>query len=219
MHKHERLSLHVITGRAEDASAPWKGFQRCKSADPATVDPTHQNERMVRADYEQLFLDPLKALLLDLTKGSAAPQSPILEVIELLMWSPHFRPEVPNRTLEIFSDLLHHTKSLSHLARLPDPCAVLASNIGSRLKSHDWRKVKMVLHYQRNPRDAARQGDAHRQWWVRLFRLLGASEIFDGAMLIVDDNAACGKEPSRTTKRAPAGKRPRPPVQFSEAAP
>jgi hypothetical protein len=220
MHKNTRLSLHAITGRAEDAAAPWKGFQRCKSDDPAFVDPTHENERLVRADYEQHFLEPLKALLPELTSGSAAAQSPILEVLEILMWSPHFRADVANRTLEIYSDLLHHTAALSHLtSSLPDPCTVLASTIGSRLKSHDWRSVRVVLHYLRNPRDAARQGDPHLRWWTRLFYLLGAAEVFDGSTRIVNDMPACPSDTGKTPRRATAKKQFRPADQQTGVAP
>jgi hypothetical protein len=203
MRKNERLVLHVVTGRAEDANAAWKGFKLCKSADPTSVDPARENERLVRADYEQHFLQPLAALLPELAKSSAAAQSPILEAIEIAMWSPYLRADaVPSRTLEIYSDLIHQTRSLTLLARrLPDPCTVLASDIGTRLKSHDWRQVRVVLHYLRNPRDAAYQGDAHRRWWVRLFYLLGAAKVFDEATPLANETVPCGTKPAKVAKR------------------
>ena len=187
MRKNERLELHVITGRADDVSAPWKGFQKCKSADPASVNAANENERLVRAEYERDFLTPLQTLLPELAKGAVARQSPILEAIEISMWSPNFRGSVPNRTLVIISDLLQ-TKTFR------DPCQVLASDIGVRLKGHDWRGVRIIIEYLRNPRDAARQGPEHLRAWVRLFYLLGAAQVFDGATLVTNDTAACPKQ-------------------------
>ena len=55
--RHARLELHVIGARADDAGPPWRGFQKCKSADPATVNPAYQNEQMERAQYEREFLE------------------------------------------------------------------------------------------------------------------------------------------------------------------
>src|SRR5262245_20604573 len=102
--KHERLQLHVITGRPDDTSAPWKGFQKCKSADPSSVNAAHENERFVRDEYERDFLKPLELVLPEFAKGRTATHSPLLEAIEILMWSPHFRANVPSRTLVFYSD-------------------------------------------------------------------------------------------------------------------
>ena len=186
MRKNERLELHVITGRPDDVSPPWKGFQKCKSADPASVNAAHENERLVRAEFDLEFLTPLQSLLPELSNGRVATQSPILEAIEISMWSPHFRTNVPNRTLVIFSDLLQ-TKPFR------DPCRVLASEIGARLKGHGWRGVRVIIEYLRNPRDAARQGPEHLRAWVRLFYLLGASQVFDSTTLVANDTPACPK--------------------------
>lgn len=196
MPKNARLELHRIGARADDARPPWRGFQKCKSADPATVNPLYQNEQMEREHYQRHFLKPLESLLPELLQGHAASQSPILESLEVLFWSAHFRGDLPQRTLAIYSDLLQHTKALSHLkAPLPDLCQVLASDIGRRLKAHDWSGVRVSIEYLRNARDAARQGPAHLRWWAQLFYHFGAAEVFDGPTLIAYDVAAtCGKE-------------------------
>jgi hypothetical protein len=190
--KNERLSLYIISTQPEQSAEPWKSFQRCKSADPAAVNPMQENQSLVEAEYEEHFLAPLKALLPALIKGSTAPQSPILQALEIIMWSPHFRSELPQRTLEIYSDLLQHTASLSHLTgRLPDPCTVLESEIGRRLKGHDWRGVRVNLYYLRNPRDGARQGEHHKRWWVTVFYLLGAPAVYDGDTALLKPTESC----------------------------
>jgi hypothetical protein len=203
MRKHERLVLFTITARSEDASTPWRAFQRCKSADPNGVNPATGNWKMEQADYEREFLTPLNQVLPDLLKGRSAPQSPILEVLELLMWSPHFRGNLTKRTLAIHSDLLQHTPALSHLSgSLRSACAVLASPIGERLKGHDWRGVRVILEYLRNGRDAARQGREHFKFWVELFYRLGAAEVFDGATLMPNHFNACAvDQPQRAKPR------------------
>jgi hypothetical protein len=202
MHKNDRLILTTITGNVDEGITPWQGFRRCKSADPATVNPAIQNEALERADYERQFLSPLKELLPKLVQGQRATQSPILEVIEALMWSPHFKTDVQRRTLNLNSDLLQHSKTLSHLSgQLPKICSVLASPIGLRLKGHDWRGVRVILTYLRNPRDAHLQGVHHVAWWAMLFYQIGAAEVFDGATLIANAPSPC---PSKTTRTSDA---------------
>jgi hypothetical protein len=210
MRQHERLALFAITDKPEDSAAPWplpdfpNGFRLCKPVDPKTVDPRVQNERLVRATYEQDFLKPLQAVLPELVAGGTAQHSPLLQSIEIIMWSPLFGREVPNRTLVIFSDFLIHTRNLSQLTQsLTDPCSVLASDIGKRLKARNWQGARVILERLRNPRDAARQSAEHIHFWIRLFYLLGAAQVFDGPTLTyisLNDALSCPSTPTPPTR-------------------
>jgi hypothetical protein len=193
LRKHERLDLHLMTDRPEAASAPWQKFQKCKSADPASVNAVNANETLVRAEYERDFLKPLESLLPELAKGRNGHQSPILEAIEIMMWSPHFRADVPARTLVLYSDFLPTNP-------FRDACVAFTSGIGTRLKGHNWQGVRVILEYLRNPSASARQGPAHLRSWAHLFYRLGAAEVFDGTTLILNDTTPC-RSPS-TTPRA-----------------
>ena len=201
--KGERFSLHVLTDHAEDTAQPWKGFQRCKAHDPRTVNPVYQNERLERAEFEAHFLNPLMPLVPELAKGKSAPQSPILAALEILMWSPNFRGDVPRRRLEIWSDLLQHDAMFSQLSsRAPDLCAVLASDIGKRLVRHDWRGIVVVLHYLRNPRDARFQGAEHLRFWSSLFYQLGVAEVREGDIPLARSTRTCEAAPAPQLKPA-----------------
>lgn len=201
MGKHERLALHVITAEAEDAARPVplpafpNGFRQCKPADPNTVDPKVDNDRFARATYEQKFLAPLKRALPALVSAATADRTPLLQSIEIMMWSPHFRADIPRRTLVLYSDFLHHMKDLSQLSHpVADPCTVLASPIGKRLAARDWRSVTVILEYLRNPRDQLRQTPEHLRFWTRLFFLLGAAHVFTGPTPIANDTSPCTAE-------------------------
>jgi hypothetical protein len=50
-------------------------------------------------------------------------------------------------------------------------------------KARNWQGLRVVLERLRNPRDAARQSAEHMHFWIRLFYLLGAAEVFDGSTL------------------------------------
>lgn len=198
MARHERLMLHAITAKPEQAAAPIAlpdrplGFARCKPLDLAAIDPTVHNTRRVEADYKQRFLAPLTAALEHLSAGGSETQSPILEAIEVALWSPHFRVEQTNRTLVIYSDFLQHTAAHSHLAgQLSSACSLLATEVGRRLAARPWTGVRVVLEYVRNPRDADRQRPQHLSLWTELFHRLGAAEVRDGATLVAPPAAAC----------------------------
>ena len=212
MRKHDRLLVHVISGRPEDSATPAplpgfpRGFRLCKSADPQRVNAVIENEVFARAAYERQFLEPLKSVLPALTAGASAPRTDILEALEILMWSPYLQPDIPERTLALFSDFLNHTPELSQLGGpLADPCQVLAYPLGERLKARPWQGVRVILYYLRNPRDAHRQTPEHFRFWVRLFYLLGAMEVFDGASLVANDTPACATDtPAVASKRLSA---------------
>jgi hypothetical protein len=204
MRKNERLTLHALTARSEDASVPWRGFQRCKPTDPSKVDAVTGNAEIERAILDRQFVQPLKDALPELVRGRTAMQSPILELIDQVMWLPHFHDRQVSRTLALLSDLLQHSAALSHLSGpLQNACVILASPLGERLKGHDWRGVRIILTYLRNPRDAARQGLHHLKVWSELFYQLGAEDVYDGSRLLEKPSSACpdASQPRRTTTR------------------
>jgi hypothetical protein len=214
MSKHERFTLHVIGGDAELSAAPFpltdqlQGFRLCKPSDPKLVNRHVENERLAQARYQRDFLDPLRAALSEIVNGGVADRSPILQAIEVMMWSPHFGADIPQRTLVLFSDMLNHTRDHSHLTGpLPHPCQVLASPIGKRLQGHNWSGVRVIIHYLRNPRDAHRQGPDHLRFWADLFYLFGAAEVLDGGVLMPRQSSQCDSEPSAKTAKTQLGSR------------
>ena len=183
MGQDEGLSLHVITGKAQEAAEAWRGFAYCKPRDPRHVNALTETASFVRKDYEKTFGGPLAKALGDLLKGGEAGQSPILEALEVAMWSPRFKGAAERR-LVVFSDLLHHTPSLSHLkGAMAAPCAVAGSDIGKRLGAR-MAGVKVVLHYRMNADYWRRQGEDHLRWWSRLLYQLGAASVHDGERLL-----------------------------------
>ena len=200
----ERLALHVITGNAEDAAMPWappgapRGFRYCKSQDPRTVNKVTQTERFVRAEYDRNFGRPLASALAELLKGSAAPESPILESLDALLSSG-----VAVDRLVIISDLLQHINGgHSHLTgRLPDPCAIAASPLGQRLKARDWSRMTVTLHVLRNSKHRDRQGPEHIGWWARLFYELGAAAVLEGERVVPRAANVCAIPTEKPAKK------------------
>ena len=176
----EKLSVHIITANVEDSAIPvkYKGvdgslqeFNKCKPLDPNKINPLVENERRQKEKWEASFGRPLEQLLAKLLEGSEAPQSPILEAIDVIMWGPDFQGNLPARRLVIVSDLLQNTNDQTHLkGPLPDVCSVMETPLGRSLKSKNWERVTVVLHYWRNPKwQLVQQRPEHFEFWARLF--------------------------------------------------
>lgn len=175
---HERLSLHLITGDAEKAGSPLFSF--CKPLDPDNINPLIENERRLRDRWHEKFGKPLDAALSELMKGSIAPVSPILEAFDVILWSHSFQGDLPRRQLIVFSDLLQNMPDHSHYKHVPDPCTIVATPLGRRIKAKDWTNLRVVLHYWRNPQAQHIQGPEHLAFWVQILYLFGAAEVWHG---------------------------------------
>jgi hypothetical protein len=210
----ERLSLNLITGDPEDAGTPI--FSYCKPLDPDNINPLIENERRLRDKWNEQFGKPLDDALAKLLQGSKASKSPILEAIDVILWSHTFQGDLPRRELVLFSDLLQNTPpGQNHYKQVPSPCAVALLPVGQRLKAKNWHNLRVVLYYWRNPDPQAAniQGPHHLSFWTHLFYLLDASEVWDGSRKVPGDQAECVTErspstppprPKRPLRRAPA---------------
>jgi hypothetical protein len=194
----ELLSLHTITGNVEDSGTPV--FSLCKPLDPDNINPLIENERRLRDKWNLQFGKPLDVALDRLLKGSSAPESPILESIDSIMWQHNFQGDLPHRSLMIFSDLIQNTPDQSHYRSIQDSCAVLRTPLGRKLKAKDWRNLRLVFHYWRNPKAQNVQGPEHLVFWTRLFGNVGVQDIRVGNRPVEYDLAdpKCGEVNSST---------------------
>jgi hypothetical protein len=174
---HEQLSIHLITGNAEDAGAPR--FTRCKPVELKNLNPLIHTWKRFHKRWLESFGEPLDKELVKLLQGGTAPQSPILESIEVIMWAHNFQGNLPSRRLVIVSDLLQNVPGHSHLTGSPpDPCAFLETPLGQRLKARNWDNIVVDIRYWPNSQWRSRQTPDHQRFWTQLFHLLGATQVF-----------------------------------------
>jgi hypothetical protein len=184
----ERLSLVHITGNPEDSAKPI--FSVCKPLDPENINPLIENERRLKAKWNDQFGKPLEEKLAQLLQGSTAPYSPILEAIDVILWSHNFQADLPRRQLVIFSDLLQNWQGHSHYKTVSTACEFMRTASAQRLKARNWEGVSVVLHYWRNARDSQLQSQAHLNFWTDILYYFGAAEVRVGAKLI-DRGPSC----------------------------
>ena len=204
--EHARLLLHVITAAAEDSANPaplpntQRGFRRCRPTSPADINPAFNNVRDWQRRYRN-FDTSLRQALDVVTKPTTDKRTPLLEALEVAMWSPLFKPELARRELVIYGDLLQNSAAYSQrTGTLPSPCEFLASPLGRRLAARPWSGIDVSLEIQRNPRDALRQTPEHQAWWGELFLRLGAASATLSGKPVPAPTASC----QTTTNSAPA---------------
>jgi hypothetical protein len=184
----ERLSLVHITGNPEDSAKPI--FSVCKPLDLENINPLVENERRLKMKWEDQFGRPLDEKLTQLLQGSTAPHSPILEAIDVILWSHNFQADLQRRQLVIFSDLLQNWQGHSHYKNVPAACEFMRTASAQRLKARNWEGVSVVLHRWRNARDSQLQSEAHLNFWTDIFYHFGAAEVRVGTKL-VDRGPSC----------------------------
>jgi hypothetical protein len=186
---HERLSLNLITGNPEQAGVPI--FSYCKPLDPENINPLIENERRLRDKWNAQFGGPLDDALTRLLEGGKSSTSPILEAIDVILWSHNFQADIPRRELVIFSDLLQHTTEHNQYKNVPNPCAIITTPIGQSLKAKNWNNVRVVLYRWRNPEARKFQTPQQLSFWTRLFYLLGAREVWEMSQKVPPDIDVC----------------------------
>jgi hypothetical protein len=186
---HERLSFNLITGNPEEAGTPI--FDYCKPLDPENINPLIENERRLRDKWNEQFGKPLDSALAKLLEGGKSQTSPILEAIDVILWSHNFQADLPRRELVIFSDLLQHTTDHDQYKNVPNPCAIVATPLGQRLKAKKWNNLRVVLHRWRNPAAQKFQTAQQLSFWIGLFYLLGAPEVWDTSQKVPADSNVC----------------------------
>jgi hypothetical protein len=201
----------------EEAGTPI--FNNCKPLDPENINPLIENERRQRDKWNEQFGKPLDDALAKLLQGGKSATSPILEAIEVILWNHNFQAELPRRELVIFSDLLQHTADHDQYKSVPNPCTIAQTPLGQRLKARKWNNLRVVLHRWRNPEAQKHQTSQQLSFWIKLFYLVGAPEVWDMSQQVPPDNVCSPiastpdvpSAPTRPKTRKPNAPPPRAP--------
>lgn len=167
----ERLSVFLI--EAEAPVVPIPVFSRCKPRDGADASWLYENERLIRARYENEFLEPLSAKIRGLEKPAEAPQSPIMETVRNIAALPEFTDATERRRLIVVSDLLQNIPAYSQYRRAADFDAFIASPYGRSVVA-DLAGVEVEVVYLRRQKDVHHQGERHLVFWRQYFAESGA---------------------------------------------
>ncbi|MBL8551217.1 MAG: hypothetical protein JNJ73_14620 [Hyphomonadaceae bacterium] len=80
-------------------------FSVCNPGEPNFVSDLYKGRRYTKRDFEERFVGASDAVLAQLQRPSAAPQSPIVEYVHRWLGRDDFNASIPNRRLILVSDM------------------------------------------------------------------------------------------------------------------
>lgn len=168
--------LTVLMLNPKNAAAPIELTSLCNPGRAADADPLFRTKSRIDKEWQESFAAPIDAALTRIGEMPSGPASPIIATIAAALTRPDFDTRVPTRRMIVISDLLEHNKGgYSQLGGGNFWKAYAASALGHTVKL-DLHGATVAIDYLVRPSFAAVQGDAHRQFWVRLFVEAGARE-------------------------------------------
>lgn len=168
----EKFSVFTLTENSYLYPEPI--FSKCSPGTGKKVNKLYQNLRKIQIRFEEMFSKPLKDNMANILSDNKGLASPILEMIKELSLREDFGSEVPNRTLIMISDMMHHTSEYSHYRNEVSyhrfSRRSYAGDLATRLNSVNVKIVYLV-------RDnlASIQGKNHLSFWEDYFKNMGAS--------------------------------------------
>lgn len=142
-------------------------FSLCRPGDGNDANVWKENPERLQQAFEKRFAKPLNELLAQLTLGSAAPHSPIMEAIETVAIG--FAATVPTKRLIVVSDMLQNTGTISHYHQDQRAPGQKPSSIAN------LQGVAVEILYLQ--RDRRLQDQAHHEFWKAYFAASKAASL------------------------------------------
>jgi hypothetical protein len=169
----ELLSVFVLGGDLPAHARPV--FALCNPGRGEGKSLWTANPERLRRQFEQKFSKPVAELAERLQTATAAPVSPIMEMLQLVAVNGFRAAAVEGpRRLYVVSDLLQNTPAFSHYRAEPDFAGFRETPLFAKVRT-DLTGVEVELAYLlHNPE---RQTRRHAKFWEDYFRELGARVV------------------------------------------
>lgn len=170
----EKLSIFTLT---EDTYIdPEPVFSKCSPGTGENANGLYQNPKKIRLKFEKFFSAPLKEMLENIFSDNTNNQSPIFEMIRELSYREDFGKNVPERTLIIISDMMHHTSSYSHYREKTAYEDFSETSYGYEVVA-DLDSLTVKIIYLLRPGLTNVQGKRHLLFWEKYFQAMGAEIV------------------------------------------
>ena len=113
----DRVTLVDFNGSAETAPAPM--FDRCKTADGASVSFWTNTPERIEASFQRNFAKPLETSLDVISKPARAPHTYLVAFLANLAGQVQYDASATSTRIALFSDLAEHTPEISVFAKSP----------------------------------------------------------------------------------------------------
>jgi len=178
---YERLTVLLL-----DPATPYEPkriFSMCAPKHPKNERFIDGNHRLAQKRWDAAFGKPLDLAIDRLRRVPPSPRSPIVEALKGVTWMEDFGPDVAQRRLVTFSDLLQNSEGLSHYRGRPDYALWRGTEHAARHRLA-MAGVSVVIHYLERPETLRLQTETHRRFWSDFFREAGAKCVFADGFVI-----------------------------------
>ena len=181
----DEMMIAYATSPIEDAGDPLPPrLTVCNPGDPDAANPLIANPELIRQRLDERFRNPLDLLFRDLLNRAPAPESPLMENIQVIAVTVlgRYRYAGALKRLVVVSDLIQHSENLSLFRQRLDFDAFVRTTGADALRTELQNVEVEILFIQRD--EHQRVGDSRRliEFWERWIdaqggRLVRASRI------------------------------------------
>jgi len=167
------LAIYSVSPTEKELLRPE--FKMCNPGRGDKVNPLIGNPRIVERRWKKGFDEPLQRVFNDMLAPGAAEESPIMESIQSIAVSTFSGPRFKNlaRQLVLVSDMLQHTKEVSHYSGDLDFAKLKESDYYRKVRAN-LKGVKIIIFYINRENSAELQGRNHIEYWQKYFADQGA---------------------------------------------
>jgi hypothetical protein len=151
-------------------------LETCKPNDGSHASAWTENARLLAAQFQQGFLEPLQEVLPELHESPTAETSPLLEALHAIALRLAVADPGSRRELIIVSDMLQHSSLLSHF-RGGYSFTALAQGASIYLTRLDGLRGANVTIYQIRDHYPQRLTAEHRRFWDEYFSVAGVETL------------------------------------------
>ncbi len=170
----EKFSVFTLTENAYMNPEPI--FSKCNPGTGENANKLYQNPQKIQMRFDRFFSKPLKENMNSMLSDNTGSKSPIFEMIGELSFRDDFGEETKERTLIIFSDMMHHTLKYSHYRNTIDykyfSKESYADEVAASLNS-----VNVKIVYLLRDKLESIQGKRHLLFWEDYFEDMGAKVV------------------------------------------
>ena len=166
-----RVSFSTVSPEREVRSSAF--YTMCKPQSKEDANFWTQNAKLIKEQYDEKFISPVKRSLNDLLMAEGASFSPIMESLQEFITSiPGFLTDGASKELIIFSDLIQHTDTHSFYRNLSWE-SFESDGSASRLSRNFFGAKVTVLKVPSSATNVSIVDD----FWVRYFNAQGFDDV------------------------------------------
>jgi len=173
----------ILTLAPPGSSEPIEVLSVCNPGSPADANPWWETTAKIEKRWKAEYVDPIDGAILRVGSTNPTPVSRLIASVAGALTRPDFDSRVAERRLVIISDMMENEKGIYSQLRGGDFWKAYSASPFPRRVTLNLTGVAVEIDYLTRQQYAGIQGEAHRDFWRRLFSEAGAERVdFIGAL-------------------------------------